>query len=140
MAVDQYLFILPVIFYEFLAISVTRAVIPALFLDSFGPFVYHVIGVVETIKGVLAFIACPLVGKVSDKVGRKVCLLVTVIGTTFPVCILAFTLDMRVYAVSQGIIIQINISVIYSIFLFGSTIGGICWDFHPHICIYCRLC
>jgi MFS family permease len=80
----------------------TRAVIPALFLDAFGPFVYHVIGVVETIKGILAFIACPLVGKVSDKVGRKVCLLTTVIGTCFPVCILAFTLDMRIYAVAQG--------------------------------------
>lgn len=53
--------------------------------------------------GILAFIACPLVGKVSDKVGRKVCLLVTVIGTTFPVCILAFTLDMRVYAVCQAL-------------------------------------
>jgi len=103
MAIDKYLFILPVILYEFLAISVTRAVIPALFLEAFGPFVYHVIGVVETVKGVLAFIACPLVGKVSDKVGRKACLLVTVIGTTFPVCILAFTLDMRVYAVTQAL-------------------------------------
>ena len=45
---------------------------------------------------------CPLIGRISDKVGRKVCLLVTVAGTTAPVCILAFTFDMRVYAAAQG--------------------------------------
>jgi MFS family permease len=81
---------------------VTRAVIPELFVEAFGPYVYHVIGVSETIKGVLAFMTCPLVGRISDRVGRKACLFVTVAGTTMPVWLLAFTLDMRVYAAAQG--------------------------------------
>jgi len=101
--VEQYLFILPVIFYEFLSISVTRAIMPELFIEAFGNYVYFVLGVVETIKGILAFMTCPLVGKVSDKVGRKICLMCTVVGTTAPVCILAFTLDMRVYMVAQAL-------------------------------------
>lgn len=76
--------------------------LPNLFVEGFGDWVYYAIGTIETIKGALAFVACPLVGKVSDKVGRKACLLATVVGTTAPVCLLAFTLDMRAYAVAQG--------------------------------------
>lgn len=52
----------------------------------------------ETIKGVLAFISCPAFGRLSDRIGRKYCLLVTVTGTTLPVCILAFTSNMYIYA------------------------------------------
>ena len=98
---NRYLYILPVLFYEFLAIAVTRSVLPRLFVDQFGKYVYHIIGSVETVKGVLAFVSCPLFGKLSDKLGRKTCLMITVIGTTFPVCLLAFTKDLRVYCVAQ---------------------------------------
>ena len=96
-------FILPVIFFEFLSIAVTKALIPRLLVSEFDSYVYHVIGVVETVKGVLAFVSCPLFGMLSDKVGRKVCLLVTVAGTTAPVCLLAFTLNLKVYVVAQGL-------------------------------------
>ncbi len=75
---------------------------PKLFVEAFGDYVYHVIGICETVKGILAFVSCPLIGKISDKVGRKICLLVTVVGTTAPVCIMAFRLDMRVYAAAVG--------------------------------------
>jgi MFS family permease len=81
-------------------------VLPKLFVEAFGDWVYYAIGAIETIKGALAFVSCPLVGKVSDKVGRKACLLATVVGTTAPVCLLAFTLDMRAYAVAQGMLVQ----------------------------------
>lgn len=99
----QFLYVLPVLFYEFLALAVTRSVLPRLFVDYFGDYVYHVIGIVETVKGVLAFVSCPLFGKLSDKVGRKRCLLITIIGTTLPVCTLAFTTDLWIYAVAQGL-------------------------------------
>lgn len=100
---SRYTYILPVLFYEFLAISVTRAVLPRLFVDYFGPYVYHVIGIVETVKGILAFAACPLFGQLSDKLGRKSCLLVTVTGTCLPVCLMAFTQELWVYAVAQAL-------------------------------------
>jgi hypothetical protein len=44
----------PVIFYEFLSISVTRAIMPELFIEAFGPYVYFVLGAVETVKGKVA--------------------------------------------------------------------------------------
>eukprot|EP00605_Chrysophyceae_sp_TOSAG23-4_P002765 GSChrysophyteH1.ASY1.ANO1.3049.1 assembled CDS len=67
-------------------------------VSAFGERTYLVVGVVETVKGLLAFLACPAFGRLSDKIGRKPCLLVTVVGTTMPVCILSFTSSMHVHA------------------------------------------
>lgn len=86
----KHLYVLPVLLLEFLALALTRAVLPALLLDHFGEKVYIVMGMVDCIRGLLAFLASPLFGKVSDVVGRKLCLLVTVMGTCAPVCSLAF--------------------------------------------------
>ena len=47
-------------------------------------------GIAECTRGILAFFACPLFGRLSDVVGRRKCLLVTVAGTLTPVCSLAF--------------------------------------------------
>ena len=44
----------------------------------------------ECVRGLLAFVACPAFGKLSDVFGRKGCLFVTVLGTCAPVCSLAF--------------------------------------------------
>ena len=47
-------------------------------------------GIAECLRGILAFFACPLFGWISDAMGRKKCLFVTVAGTLAPVCSLAF--------------------------------------------------
>eukprot|EP00984_Skeletonema_dohrnii_P033402 scaffold29848_cov61-Skeletonema_dohrnii-CCMP3373.AAC.1 len=47
-------------------------------------------GGAECIRGIFAFFACPLFGKLSDIWGRRPCLLITVMGTLAPVCSLAF--------------------------------------------------
>ena len=86
----MHLYVLPVLLMEFLALALTRAVLPSLLLDHFGNRVYIVMGIVDCIRGSLAFLASPLFGKVSDVVGRKLCLLITVMGTCAPVCSLAF--------------------------------------------------
>ena len=70
----RHYYVLPVLFLEFLAIAVTKSLVPELIVRFYGDRVYLVIGVVEQVKGVLAFFACPLFGKVSDVVGRKKCL------------------------------------------------------------------
>ena len=72
-------------------------------VNTFGIYTYFVVGIMETVKGLLAFFACPLFGKLSDTIGRKYCLLITVIGTTFPVCVLAFTPNMYVFSVAVSI-------------------------------------
>mmetsp|Transcript_13083 Transcript_13083/g.18724 ORF Transcript_13083/g.18724 Transcript_13083/m.18724 type:complete len:676 (+) Transcript_13083:228-2255(+) len=86
---QRHLYVLPVLLLEFLALALTRAVIPTLLLQTFGDSVYFVMGCAECLRGLLAFFACPMFGKISDVVGRKACLFITVLGTCSPVCSLA---------------------------------------------------
>jgi MFS family permease len=86
----KYLYVLPVLLLEFLALALTRAVLPSMLMKKYGSSVYIVMGCADCIRGSLAFIACPIFGKVSDIVGRRMCLLITVLGTCIPVCSLAF--------------------------------------------------
>jgi DHA1 family tetracycline resistance protein-like MFS transporter len=93
--------VLPVLFYEYLAISLTKGLIPHMLVNEFQEQTYF--GVMETIKGILAFASCPLFGRLSDQVGRKYCLMVTVFGTTLPVCLLAFTSNIYVFVIAMSI-------------------------------------
>lgn len=86
----QYLYVLPVLLFEFLALSLTRAVLPSILLQQYGNNVYLVLGCADCVKGLLAFVSCPFFGKASDLIGRKICLFVTVLGSCAPVCSLAF--------------------------------------------------
>lgn len=99
----RYLYVLPVLFLEYLALSLSRALLPGLMNSAFGNYTYHVLGIVETAKGILAFMACPLFGKLSDVVGRRTGLFITVLGTTLPISSLALTQSMWIYAVAQGL-------------------------------------
>ena len=90
LATRPHLAVLPVLLLEFLALALTRAVLPALLLARYGPRTYLVMGAAECVRGVIAFAACPLFGRLSDVAGRRPCLLVTVAGTLAPVCSLAF--------------------------------------------------
>lgn len=85
----QHLYVLPVLLLEFLALALTRAVIPNLLLETFGDNIYVIMGCAECVRGLLAFVACPMFGKISDFLGRRVCLFITVLGTCAPVCVLA---------------------------------------------------
>lgn len=85
----RWVFVLPVLLLEFLAIGLTRAVLPSILLQEYGNKVYLVLGSADCIRGLLAFFACPLFGKLSDLWGRKHCLLITVLGSCAPVCSLA---------------------------------------------------
>ena len=82
--------VLPVLLLEFLALALTRAVLPSLLLKRYGSRTYIIMGGAECIRGIFAFFACPLFGKLSDIWGRRPCLLITVMGTLAPVCSLAF--------------------------------------------------
>ena len=74
---------------EFLALAITRAVLPSILLQEYGNHVYIILGLADFVRGIFAFIACPLFGKISDVIGRRVCLFITVFGTCAPVCSLA---------------------------------------------------
>lgn len=85
-----HLAVLPVILLEFLSLAITRAVLPSLLLQRYGSKTYIIMGLAECVRGILAFLTCPLFGKLSDIWGRRPCLLITVLGTLAPVCSLAF--------------------------------------------------
>ncbi|KAG5193044.1 major facilitator superfamily domain-containing protein [Tribonema minus] len=80
-----------------------RSLVPGMMVSFFGGWTYHVIGAIETCKGCLAFIACPAFGRLSDSIGRRRCLLITVLGTTLPWCSLAFTSSLWVFVVLQSL-------------------------------------
>lgn len=48
---SRYLLVLPVLFYEFLALALIRGLLPTLMLDFWGKWTYTVIGVIDTGKG-----------------------------------------------------------------------------------------
>lgn len=48
---SKYLLVLPVLFYEFLALALIRGLLPTLMLDFWGKWTYTVIGVIDTGKG-----------------------------------------------------------------------------------------
>jgi hypothetical protein len=77
----QHLYVLPVLLLEFLAIALTRAVLPTMLLQKYGSRVYIVLGCADCVRGLLAFLACPVFGKLSDLYGRRICLLMTVSST-----------------------------------------------------------
>lgn len=85
----QHLYVLPVLLLEFLALAITRAVLPSILLREYGNHVYIILGLADFVRGFFAFIACPLFGKISDVIGRRICLFITVFGTCAPVCSLA---------------------------------------------------
>jgi len=88
-----HLAVLPVLLLEFLALALTRAVLPSLLLKRYESKTYIVMGIAECFRGVCAFFACPLFGQLSDIWGRRPCLFVTVFGTLLPVCSLTFMHD-----------------------------------------------
>ncbi|KAL7512047.1 hypothetical protein ACHAXN_009495 [Cyclotella atomus] len=94
--------VLPVLLLEFLSLSITRAVLPSLLLRRYGRQTYVIMGCAECLRGILAFFACPLFGKMSDAVGRKKCLFVTVLGSLMPVCSLAFWRDSSTSSLSSS--------------------------------------
>lgn len=100
-----HLAVLPVLLLEFLALALTRAVLPSLLLKRYGSRTYIVMGAAECVRGMLAFFACPLFGKLSDVWGRRPCLLITVMGTLAPVCSMAFwRMDHTVHSHEGGVV------------------------------------
>ena len=65
--------VLPVLFLEYLVVSLARSLVPSMIVESFGAYSYLAVGIMETMKGLLAFVSSPLFGKLSDKIGKKYC-------------------------------------------------------------------
>ena len=58
--------LLPELFLEFLAIAITKSLLPERLNAFFGDNVYVWLGAGETAKGFLAFLACRMMGRPTD--------------------------------------------------------------------------
>ncbi len=67
----SYTVILPVLFLEYLAISIARTLFPVMIVNTFGSRSYLAMGIMETLKGLLAFVSSPLFGRLSDIIGKQ---------------------------------------------------------------------
>ena len=85
--------IVPVLFLDFLVIALPRSLMPTLLDDAYGGRAYTLLGVAETVRGILTFLSAPIIGALSDVpyIGRKWLFIVCIIGTATPSLILAFT-------------------------------------------------
>ena len=83
--------VVPIIFLEFLVLSMSRTIIPELIDDQYGESSYVVYGSADGARGLLAFLTTPAVGALSDELGRKWLFLVTVVGSSSPIIVLAFS-------------------------------------------------
>lgn len=85
--------VLAVMLVEYLILALPRTVLPKMQAAAFGDQAIMVAALTESIKGFLALVSNLVLGQLSDTVGRKVLLLITVTGTAFPPCTLAFFPD-----------------------------------------------
>ena len=63
--------VVPIIFLEFLVLSMSRTIIPELIDDQYGESSYVVYGSADGARGLLAFLATPAVGALSDELVAK---------------------------------------------------------------------
>ena len=58
--------VLRAVFFKHLAINLTRGLVPAMLIATFGDWSCGVIGLIEITKRMAAYNACPYFGKLSD--------------------------------------------------------------------------
>jgi hypothetical protein len=52
----KFALVLPVLFYEYLAISLTKGLIPHMLVNEFQERTYFIVGIMETIKVLISFV------------------------------------------------------------------------------------
>ena len=76
--------VVPVLFLDFLVMALPGGILPIMLNDHYGPRSYIIVGYAQSLKGMLAFIGAPIIGALSDVVGRKHLFLTCVLGTASP--------------------------------------------------------
>jgi DHA1 family tetracycline resistance protein-like MFS transporter len=82
---------------EYLVISLVTAFVPERESAQFGAQEYMIVGVASGISGVLSLFGTPTIGRLSDAVGRRNLMLLTVVVTALPACSLLFIENMLIY-------------------------------------------
>ena len=100
---QRWALVVPILFLDFLVVSLPGGVLPVIINDEFGARSYSLVGWAQTTKGVLAFLTSPALGSCSDAVGRKWLFLLTVLGTACPNAALGLGFSLEVLLVLVGL-------------------------------------
>ena len=94
----HFLWIVPVIFLEFLILGLPAAVMPKILSDGLGDDAITMLGVSAGVKGLLSFVTNPVVGALSDRaLGRRLPILVTSAGTALPYAVFLLGASVRAF-------------------------------------------
>ena len=98
MSKAQWLILVPILFADYFIMTLPRSVLPRLLVDYYGRNdVYYYQSVAEFFRGALAFLFSPMFGAISDVKGRKPILVLSILVTSAPSWVLAFTSNMSFY-------------------------------------------
>uniref|UniRef100_A0A7S2MNB4 Major facilitator superfamily (MFS) profile domain-containing protein n=1 Tax=Haptolina brevifila TaxID=156173 RepID=A0A7S2MNB4_9EUKA len=95
--------VVPILFLDFLVISLPGGVLPIVINEAFGQRSYLLVGYAQTVKGILAFATSPAIGSLSDVIGRKYLFLATIIGTAAPNAALGLGVSLETHLVLVGL-------------------------------------
>ncbi|EDV23032.1 uncharacterized protein TRIADDRAFT_28065, partial [Trichoplax adhaerens] len=79
-----------IIFLEFFSWGLLTSPLIKLLAETFPKYTFLINGIIQGIKGILSFFSSPLIGSLSDSVGRKPFLLLTVFCTCIPIPVMWF--------------------------------------------------
>ena len=94
----KWFILVPILFADYFIMTLPRSVLPGLLVDFYGRNdVYYYQSIAEFCRGGLAFLFTPMMGAISDVKGRKPILLLSILVTSAPSWVLAFTSNMSCY-------------------------------------------
>ena len=93
----RWVIVIPIMFFDFMAMSLPRAIMPGLIDAQYGSGSYWRLGLAETTHGVLGFLTTPTLGALSDTYGRKWIFIASVLGTASPPMAYALTKSLDVW-------------------------------------------
>ena len=95
--------VVPVLFLDFLVMALPGGILPIMINDHYGPRSYVLVGYAQSLKGMLAFVASPAIGALSDAVGRKYLFLACVLGTASPYAALGLGCSLDTHLLLLGL-------------------------------------
>ena len=99
----QWCSVVPIIFLEFLAMAMPSGVLPIMISDHYGARAYLLTSMGQAVRGLLAFLASPAIGALSDLLGRKHLFVICITGSSAPYAILGLGASLDTHIAALGL-------------------------------------